>query len=97
MGTHYTTILREKNVNGTDVEEEIEIEVEYTAHRAHRGMRDSLGGKAGAGPPLEPDEDAYVEIDEVFDKDGIDIELTIQEHERILEEIEDGLADSAID
>jgi hypothetical protein len=29
-------------------------------------MRDSLGGKRGAGPPLEPDEQAYIEIGQAF-------------------------------
>jgi hypothetical protein len=43
--------------------EEREIEVFYTYHRACRGQRDSCCGVRGAGPPLEPDEPAMVEVD----------------------------------
>lgn len=41
---------------------EVEVEVSYTYVPASRGARDSLGGRRGAGPPLEPDEPATVEI-----------------------------------
>lgn len=45
---------------------EWECVVEYTYCRASRGARDSLGGIANAGPPLEPDEPAYAEIQSVI-------------------------------
>ena len=60
----------------------LNVVVEYDVHAATRGARDSLGGKADAGPPLEPDEPAWVEITDVrygefsimqyFDQDVID-------------------------
>lgn len=53
-----------------------EVEVHYTYHRAYRGQRDSLGGVRGAGPPLEPDEPAMVEIESVI-CDDFDILDTI--------------------
>jgi hypothetical protein len=40
--------------------------VTYVYFPAHRGVRDSLGGKRGAGPPLEPDEPPSVEITSVM-------------------------------
>lgn len=48
-----------------------------------RGPRDSLGGQAGMGPPLEPDEDLGIEG--VEDEQGNDIEITDAEHEEILQ------------
>ena len=36
------------------------LEVKYTYHKAHRGMRDSFG------VPMEPDEPAEVEIEAVM-------------------------------
>jgi hypothetical protein len=54
MNTIVTTI----EVDG----EPREVEVEYDFYRARAGARDSLGGVRGAGPPLEPDEPAHVEI-----------------------------------
>jgi hypothetical protein len=42
------------------------LEVRFTYHRAIRGQRDSLGGVRGAGPPLEPDEPAMVEVDKAL-------------------------------
>ena len=41
---------------------EIELAVEYKFHKGGPGARDSLGGKAGAGPPLEPDDAGEIEI-----------------------------------
>jgi len=93
--TRTFTILRERNLNGNDVECEVNVEVEYTAHRAHRGARDSLGGKRGAGPPLEPDEPAGIEIESVTDTvSGADVELTDTELDRITDEISEKLADN---
>lgn len=61
---------------------EYEVEVEYTYHPPYRGRRDSLGGIRGAGPPLEPDEDAEVEIQYVTLVDnGADITERLTEEE----------------
>ena len=43
----------------------IEFEVDYTYYPPYRGARDSLNGVAGAGAPLEPDEDESIEIEYV--------------------------------
>ena len=92
--THTATIMRERNLNGNDVECEVEVEVEYTYHRARRGARDSLCGKRGAGPPLEPDEPAEIEIDSVTDAtSGAEVELTEAERDRITDEIIEKLSD----
>ena len=64
---------------------EIEVEVSYDAWPASRGARDSLGGKAGAGPPLEPDDPGGIEITGARDSDGREWELT-KEEEREIEE-----------
>lgn len=91
--THTTTIERERNLYGNDVACEVQVEVEYTYHRAHRGARDNLCGKRGAGPPLEPDEPAEIEIESVLDAvSGADVELSNAEHDRIIDAIADSLA-----
>jgi len=64
---------------------EVEVEVSYDAWPASRGARDSLCGKAGAGPPLEPDEPAGIEITGAKDDTGRDWDLT-KEEEREIEE-----------
>ena len=68
-----------------DVTEEIEVKVTYSYSRGCKGARDSLCGVRGAGPALEPDEPASVEIVSVLDKDGNEYELTPREQERIRE------------
>ena len=79
-------------LNGSDVEIDIEIEIQYYYHKSYRGARDSLGGKRGAGPPLEPDEPSYVEIEEVIElENGTEIELTETEQEHFKEKILDSL------
>lgn len=70
------------------------IDVEYTFYPGCRGSRDSLGGIRGAGPPLEPDDPAEVEITGIFYDDenvidGInDAELSAIE-QRIWEHIQE--------
>jgi hypothetical protein len=77
--THNSTILRW-----------VDIEVQYTYHRARRGSRDSLGGTRGAGPPLEPDEPEKINIESVTELvSGDAVELNREEHERIAMEIMD--------
>ncbi len=41
------------------------VEVEYSYHKPRRGARDSFNGMVGAGIQLEPDEAAYIEIEEI--------------------------------
>lgn len=41
---------------------EMDVTVEYTFIPARAGMRDTLCGVRGGGPPLEPDEPASVEL-----------------------------------
>ena len=53
--------------------EDYEVEAEVTYHPPCRGARDSPCGIRGAGPPLEPDEDASIEIETVW-HDGEEIE-----------------------
>lgn len=65
-----------------------DIEVDYKFYKGRRGARDSFMGRAGAGPQLEPDEPAEVEIEsiklfgkeiEVSDKSLMEIEEAIME------------------
>ena len=49
---------------------EVEATVDYTYHRACKGARDSCGGVRGAGPALEPDEPAHVEINSITVEGG---------------------------
>jgi hypothetical protein len=88
MATYLTTVERETLVNGNDVTRVHEVAVEYSYYGATRGARDSLGGIRGAGPALEPDEPAHVEIESVTDEDGLEITLTPSEEERITTAIE---------
>jgi len=60
-------------------DEDFDIEVEATYHKAYRGQRDSCGGVRGAGPPLEPDEPASFDIESVKDSAGNDIDLSARE------------------
>ena len=67
---------------------EVEVEVSYDAWPASRGARDSLGGKAGAGPPLEPDDPGGIEITGAKDDTGREWDLTKEEEREIEEAIE---------
>lgn len=53
-----------------------ELTLNYSAHRAIRGQRDSLG------VPLEPDEPAGIEFDGAYDLLGEPFELSSAETER---------------
>ena len=77
-------------------EAEIEVEVKFAYHPACRGKRDSLGGKRGAGPALEPDEPATLEF-ETATAGGVEIELTKQEIERAEEQAWEDRADALRD
>ncbi len=92
--TYHTTIERTKAIIGKyeilgDADVEIPIDVEYSYYKGSKGARDSLGGIPGAGPALEPDEPASIEIESVFDKNGCEIELTDKELEKIEQKIWD--------
>lgn len=50
------------------------LEVEVSTWLATRGARDSLGGRPGAGPPLEPDEPAGFDIEKITVKDIDDVD-----------------------
>ena len=57
---------------------EIEVEAEFKYWPACKGSRDSLCGVRGAGPPLEPDEQAELEF--IAARIGnIEVELTTKE------------------
>jgi len=73
--------------------DEFFVEIEERGRKYHKGARDSLGGKAGMGPPLEPDE---VEIGysikrvSLFDMDitsNFDTDM-VSDEENLYEEIE---------
>ena len=61
---------------------ELEIEVAFTAHKASRGHRDRYGA------PEEPDEDAYVEVDEVT-YNGQPLSLAKEDLEKVQREVDD--------
>jgi len=71
-------------------DKEIKLEIIYNVYRGCRGARDSLGGKRGAGPALEPDEPPSIEIESATDTEtGCDIELTKTEENKIENELWD--------
>jgi hypothetical protein len=73
-----------------------EVDVDFTFHPAYRGRRDSLCGKRGAGPPLEPDEDASFEINSVKDAEGYEYELTESEIEEVAD-LYHGMREAALE
>ena len=81
MAEYLTTVFR------GEADEPVAISVRYDYNPPHRGARDSLMGKRGAGAPLEPDESASVDLYEATTEDGGEIELTDSEREKITEEI----------
>lgn len=86
-------------VDANDQEFEIPVEVELDMIPGSRGARDSLGGRRGAGPPLEPDEPATAEVTRVTVlDDGLaamfpNLELTPDEEERAIEQAVEAAAD----
>jgi len=71
----------------------VSLLVEYTYHKASRGARDSLGGIAGAGPPLEPDEPESVDVESVRSDDDIQGLLSEDQIEQITRAILEKLAE----
>ncbi|SRR6266550_294875 len=88
MSAFTTTIM---DSDGNDVP----VVVEYTYHRACRGQRDSLGGVRGAGPLLEPDESASIEIVSVKDAVGEEVILSGRQYDAIQEAVWGHLQDAA--
>ncbi len=92
MAEFETTVMRE---DASGDEQEVTIFVEYSTHKAYRGARDSLCGKRGAGPPLEPDEPAGIDIEGAKDENGKDVELSEDELRTIEEAIISDLESAA--
>lgn len=66
----------------TDVEEEVDVTVRYTAYAASRGARERE-----TGVPLEPDEPASIEIQSVKDSTGKEIDVSDSDLEQLESEI----------
>ncbi len=73
------TIYHERNINGDDVEFEINLTIDLTYIPACRGHRDRYGC------PEEPDEPAGFEITSCSDADGLEYELTDKEYDDVME------------
>lgn len=57
--------------------EELELEVEYEYHKAHRGYRNSMG------VPEEPDDPEEIEVTSVTDESGKEVKLSDSEQEAL--------------
>ena len=73
----------------TDVEEDIAVTVTYTYYPASRGARER-----GTGAPLEPDEDASIEIESVKDSTGKEIDVSDSDLKQLESEISDTIRDA---
>ena len=71
---------------------EIQLDVTYSASKGGPGRRDSLMGKANAGPPLEPDEPPSIEIESIT-CNGVDFEPTKEQREKIEQDCWEDLRD----
>lgn len=92
---HEATVYR---TNAEGGEDEIIVLVKYSYYGGCRGQRDSLCGRAGAGPALEPDEPASVEIEGAVNKvDGKAFDLTSEEEGSIADDIMDSIAENSFD
>jgi len=79
-----------RTIDDQQVEEPITVEFKY--YPPSPGQRDSLGGKRGAGPPLEPNDPAEIEILSVFSAiNGNDFELTKNEEKDVMRQCWDKL------
>ena len=76
---------------------DFEVIAEVTYHKAHRGARDSLCGVRGAGPQLELDEPAEIEIGSVTDSEGNEIDVDKKLEERIYEEANEAIENAKED
>lgn len=74
-----------------------DVVVEYNYYPPSRGARDSLSGRRNAGPPLEPDDDAEIEIVDVRDAvtdDPVDYDSDEDTFiERAFEDVNNKIAD----
>ena len=73
---------------------EIDVQVEAVYYPGCKGARDSCCGVRNAGPPLEPDEPAYVEI-ETVSHNGQKIEVSDMAMESIEEQAMEHWNDTA--
>jgi len=73
----------------TDVEEDVDITVTYTAYPASRGARER-----GTGLQLEPDEEATIDIESVKDSTGKEIDVSDSELKQLEKEISDAMSDA---
>jgi hypothetical protein len=89
-----TTITVERETPGADATE-FEVEVCFCAHKAYRGARDTIC-RPGDGPPLEPDEPAWLEFDRAT-INGEDFALTDDEIDKARDQAEEERADAAMD
>lgn len=75
-------------------EDDIDVKVAYQFHSACRGARDSLCGVRNAGPQLEPDEPASVEILKIFNiATGAEIEVDKEQEEALIEDVFEALSE----
>ena len=74
-------------------EDDIDVKVMYQFYPACRGARDSLCGMRNAGPQLEPDEPASVEITKVFSELMGEIEVDEETKNKLEEEIAEYLSE----
>ena len=72
----------------SETEEEFDVTVEFSYHRAYRGYRNSYG------VPEEPDEPEDVEIEVARDAEGRDIELNEKQEAKVYEAIWKYIEDS---
>jgi len=70
---------------------DVVLTVEYTYNKAYRGQRDSLGGISGAGPPIEPDEPASIDIESITAVGDIADFISDKMIEKIEEKIMEGM------
>ena len=77
--------------------DDTEVTITWEYSPPSRGARDSLGGKAGAGPPLEPDEPASLELVYAHDANGQPHELSEKDEEMAREQAWDQMADNQPD
>jgi hypothetical protein len=78
-------------------DKDFEVIAEVTYRKAHRGARDSLCGIRGAGPQLEPDEPAEIEIGTVTDAAGNEIDVDKKLEARIYEEANEAIENAKED
>lgn len=82
MGQHYTTIDHDG--------EQLDVTVDYTCHPFLAGKTDGR-----RGPKLEPDEEAWIEVDNVYTL-GADLDVSPDTIKALSQEIGDMLAERSL-